>query len=319
MSESILQEEKHIEIDFKLINQLMRIWPKRTTVRGCYFDELKKNESFDPSVLDYPINMVPFWDHPNFSKLDDEIKYKTLTWGWINYNQRTIHAEVNVANPAFELLMDKAVPGCDDFAMRSVVQQSLIDEHFHSFMHYNAIESTLQLRNLEDNPNFPLSVTYRELVRAQSEVSEKWEKNMLVIVWAIVSEVSINAFLDLLSGNKEIQPMHSLIARLHNVDEYSHASVLVEISKSVFIHMNEKQRAFFIKYLPRAMDAFCAQDFSTWNSVLDSLDVEGGDKIIQDTINSKKGGKLIRDFSGLEKIVMELGIEKSIDFDFNPS
>jgi len=306
----------HIEIDHKLISQLMRNWPKRSTVRGCYFDELKKQKDYNPAISDYPTEMVPFWNHPTFEKVDCEIKEKILTWAWINYNQRTIHAEEKVANPAFHLLMQGIFPGCDTFEMRSVVQQSLIDEHFHSLMHYNAIEATKRVRDLTDTIHFPDSITYRELVKAQSEVSEKWKKQSMVLVWAIVSEISINAFLSLLSGSKTIQPIHSLIAKLHDIDEYSHSSVLIEITKSIYVRMNREQQDFFIKYLPSALKAFIAQDYSVWTNILEHYNVKGIKEIIGDSKNIKSNDSLIRDFSGLRKISNDLNIINRMDFNF---
>lgn len=306
----------HIDINHKMIGRLMRSWPKRSTVRGCYFDELKEQKNYNPEIRDYPTTMVPFWDHPNFQKIDDEIKEKVLTWGWINYNQRTIHAEEKVANPAFYLLMQGIFPGCDTFEMKSVVQQSLIDEHFHSLMHYNAIEATKKVRNVKETIHFPDSITYRELVKAQSEVSETWKKQSMILVWAIVSEISINAFLSLLSESKTIQPTHSLIARLHDVDEYAHSSVLIEISKSIYVRMDSEQQNFFVTYLPKALKAFIAQDYSVWTNILEHFKVKGTREIIEDTKSVKSNNSLVRDFSGLKKISKDLDILHKMDFNF---
>jgi len=306
----------HIEINHKMIGQLMRNWPKRSTVRGCYFDELKKQENYRPEISDYPTEMVPFWNHPNFQKVDGEIKEKVLTWGWLNYNQRTIHAEEKVANPAFHLLMQGIFPGCDTFEMKSVVQQSLIDEHFHSLMHYNAIEATRKVRNLNENIQFLDSITYRELVKAQNEVSESWKKQLMVLVWAIVSEISINAFLSLLSKSKTIQPLHSLIAKLHDVDEYAHSSVLIEIAKAIYVKMNREQQDFFVTYLPKALKAFVAQDYSVWTNILEHFKVKGIREIIEDSKSIKSNDSLVRDFSGLRKISEDLNIVNKINFEF---
>jgi P-aminobenzoate N-oxygenase AurF. len=310
-------DEHDFEINFNTINKIMKSWPKRTTIRGCYFDELKKQNGYDPAIQDYPVEMVPFWNHPDFQKLDDELKYKILTWGWINYNRRTIHAEEKVANPAFALIMEGVFPGCEAFEIKSVVQQSLIDEHWHSFMHYNAIEATLQLRELEDNIRFPHSITYRKLVEAQAEVSENWKKKSMVLIWAIVSEISINAFLELLSKNEKIQPIHSLIAKYHDIDEFAHASILVELSKGIYTNMNKEQREFFVKYLPKAMHAFCAHDYSTWEVLLDHYNVGKAKEIIGDVKRANSGKHLVRDFSGLRKVAEALDIKHRMDFNFN--
>jgi len=310
------ENHDHIHIDKHLIQRLRKSWPKRATVRGDYFDGTVEQSEFDPLLPDYPMKMLPFWDHPSFTRLDEQLKQQILTWGWLEYNKRTIHAEEKVANPAFELLMARRYPGVNGFDMRAVVQQSLIDEHFHSLMHYTAIEKTRELRNIDYNIMLPDSITYRRLLQTIDSVTTQWEKDTLILLWAIVSEISINAMLELLAKDNTIQPHHTKIALYHNRDEFAHASVLIEIAKTVYLHLSVKQRNFFIQYLPRAMSAFIEQDYSAWQGILQYFKIPKATEIIFDVKNNSITNPIIRDFSGLEKVVQLLDISDELEFDF---
>ena len=52
--------ETAIEINLLLIQRLMKNWPKRASVRGCYFDEFKSNDSYDPALPTIPGRWFPF-------------------------------------------------------------------------------------------------------------------------------------------------------------------------------------------------------------------------------------------------------------------
>ena len=45
-----------------------------------------------------------------------------------------------------------------------------------------------------------------------------------------VSEISINAYLDILAESDTVQPLHSRVAKYHNRDEYAHAALLVVLT-----------------------------------------------------------------------------------------
>lgn len=305
-----------IKINMELISRLMKNWPKRASVRGCYFDEFKSSDEYDPSIPDYPSELVPFWDHPSFEKVDQEVKYKILTWGWITYNTRTIHAEEKIVNPSFDLIIQDVFPGTEAIEMKNVVHQSLIDERFHSFMHFNAMNVTKKLRMVKDSICLPDSITYRYLQEHKNLEPEDWKQKMMVLACGIVSETSINAFLSLLSKCTTVQPKHALISKLHDVDEFAHSSLLVEIAKSVFVNFTNQQRSFFVKYLPKAMDAFCAQDFSSWHTILKYYNIKNSDKIIDDCRHQASKAKMVNDYSGLKRIAEELNISNEIDYDF---
>ncbi|ACY18622.1 diiron oxygenase [Haliangium ochraceum] len=310
-----MQNAHEIKVNHQVIRGLANNWSKRCTIRSQKYP-FNADEQYDPNIPDYPHEMVPFWNHPRFESVSEDKKQMLLTWAWIVYNERTIAAEEYVANPAFGLIMHDRFPGCATIDYKNSIQQSLIDEHFHTFMHINGIHRTKVTRNITSAPKFPYSVTYRRLLEAQSKVSDTWEKELLTLTFAIVSEISINAYLDLIADNPTIQPTHRLIAKLHAHDENAHAYLLQEAGKSLYLEMNDKQRRIFLQTLPIALEAFLAHDYSAWEVILDFLKIDGASEILADSRSSSTNTSLSRDYSGLKKMAEELDVVDKLEFDF---
>src|SRR3954452_8038715 len=125
---------EHITIDLEVVKRVAAAWPKRATVRSDMVTVESASE-YDAARPDYPIDLLPFREHPDFLTAAPEQRDAALTWAWVVYNQRVISAEEHVANPAFALVMQGVFPGSDDFAVRRAVQQALVDEHWHTYMH----------------------------------------------------------------------------------------------------------------------------------------------------------------------------------------
>jgi hypothetical protein len=271
---------------------------------------------YDENLPDYPIEMLPFHKHPKFIGATPKQQQEILTWAWLVYNQRVVTAEEYVANPAFTMVMQGVFPGTNNYFFQQALQQCLIDEHFHTLIHRTVIHETKKLRDINTELHSPPSIIYRKLLENQAQVSEKWQKDLLILVWTIVSEISINAYLSLLSSNNSIQPMHKTVTWLHNRDEFAHSSILLEITKSVYIHLNFEKKFFFISALPKALNAFVAHDFSAWHAILKQVGLESYNELIRDCEADTANGKLVRDFSGLKKLAEELDIINKIDFEF---
>src|SRR5688572_17662645 len=95
---------ERIPIDQELIQKMAATWPKRATLRSELYS-YEGSVYHDPARPDYPIELVPFRDHPRFLAASPEQHRQILTWGWLAYNERTITIEEHVANPAFTLIM----------------------------------------------------------------------------------------------------------------------------------------------------------------------------------------------------------------------
>lgn len=304
------------KVDHQLIVRLNQAWTRRATV--CSPDKWSVDEVFDPARPDYPERMVPFFHHPKFQALSETLKSSVVTWGWIGYNLRTVTAEEHVVNPALSVIANQYL-GKDDWHFREAMQQTLIDEHYHTLMHLRAIERTKVDRALDQDLDLPPSVTYLRLLALRETLTEQWQKDLAAITFAVVAEISVNAYLDLLADDQTIQPQNRRVAEQHNRDEYAHSKVLAEVAKVMYANMQAPQRAFFARTLSQALSAFIAQDYSMWEAILTQLGVEDAALIIADTRESNKNATIMRDYSGLHRLAQDLGISEQIDFDFRPT
>ncbi|SDS06324.1 P-aminobenzoate N-oxygenase AurF [Pseudomonas asplenii] len=302
------------KVDHKLVVQLNKAWTKRATV--CAGDKFALIDVFDPSKPDYPIAMVPFYHHPKFQALSEELKSAVLTWGWIGYNLRTVTAEECVVNPALSVIANQYL-GKDDWHFREAMQQTLIDEHYHTLMHLRAIQRSKADRNLELDLDLPPSVTYLRLQALCAQLPHAWQRDLAAITFAVVAEISVNAYLDMLADDQSIQPQNRRVAELHNRDEYAHSKVLAEVAKVMYEHMDAEKRRFFVQTLPEALNAFVAQDYSMWEAILTQLGVADVDVIIGDTREASRGSAIMRDYSGLYRLAEDLGITADMNFDFS--
>ena len=107
-----------------------------------------------------------------------------------------------------------------------------------------------------------------------------------------------------------------MITALHNKDEFSHALVIGEIAKSIYVHLDDGQKGFFAGALSAGLHAFVASDFETWRAILHVLAFDGADEIVGDCIATPSTRALVRDYSGLEGLAAELSITDRIDFAF---
>jgi len=309
----MFQALKKVDVNHQLVRNLNRAWPKRATV--CAVDKFQVEDAFDASKPDYPTCMVPFFSHPKFQKLPPEVQSAVLTWGWIGYNRRTVSAEENVVNPALAVISTNFLSK-NEWHFKEAMQQTLIDEHYHTLMHMKAVERTKAERNISIELELPPSVTYRRLLALHQEFDAPWQKDLVSIAFAVVAEISVNAYLDMLAADTSIQPQNRRVAELHNRDEYAHSKVVAEIGKVMYANMDTKNRQFFVCMLPQALHAFVAQDYSMWEAILHQLGVVDTQEIISDTRAAAAGGVIMRDYSGLHCFASELGILNEIDFDF---
>jgi hypothetical protein len=309
-------EPSYNTANHQLVQRLNQAWPRRATV--CTPEKEQALEPFDPTRPDYPIEMVPFFHHPLFQNNNETVKSAVLTWGWIGYNLRTVTAEECVVNPALSVIANSYL-GEGDWHFREAMQQTLIDEHYHTLMHLRAIERTKKDRAIKTQLTLPPSVTFRRLEALKAELSEQWQRDLAAIAFSVVAEISVNAFLDTLAEDQTIQPQNRKVAELHNRDEYAHSKVLAEIAKVMYRNFDVERRQFFVDMLPQALHAFVAQDYSMWEAILEQLGVEHAEIIIAQTCEANRNSAIMRDYSGLQRLAADLGISDQIDYDFTSS
>jgi hypothetical protein len=305
----------HEAVTPSTLRRLAAAWPKRATVRTD-MHKVTDPGDYDDQLLDYPVSLMPFAGHPDFLDVSEEKQQLVNTLGWLAYNERVIAAEELVVNPTFERLGHGVFPGVNRFEVKEIIRQSHIDEVWHTYMHMLALQRTRQARGITSEPSCPHPVTNRLLYKRVDAVDERWKADLLHLLWTTVGEVSVNAFLDLMARDATVQPMHSLIARLHARDEAAHGPVLVEVMKDVFIHLDRHQQDFFLQNLPAGITAFCAEDFDWWYQVLDFAGVRCARDIIEDCRGQAGAELLVTDFSGVRRLCRELEVEDRVEFDF---
>lgn len=297
------------------LRRLVAAWPRRATIRTD-MDAVMTPEPDESGLTDYPVHLIPFAEHPRFLDAPDESRRLVNTLAWQAYNARVIAAEEYVANPTFEMLAHGVFPGVDRYETKEAMQQSHIDEVWHTYMHMTAMQRTTEARNLTTQPDYSHPITNRILFELVADRSEKWERDMLYLVWTVVGELHINNFLELLARDRTIQPMHATVARLHARDEAAHGPIVAEVMKDVFVHLNREQRELFVRTLPAAIKALGAQDYEIWSDILRFVGVPAAAEIVNDTRRLPGTEMMLANFSTVERLVRELEIEDRVDYDF---
>ncbi|MEU2735847.1 diiron oxygenase [Streptomyces sp. NPDC007095] len=300
------------------LQRIVAAWPRRASIRTD-MAAFMQSATRDSDVTDYPAHLIPFSGHPCFLEAPEESRRLVNTLGWQAYNARVIAAEEYVANPTFEMLTHGVFPGVERYTAKEALQQSHIDEVWHTYMHMTAMRRTKEARGLTEEPDYSHPVTNRRLFELTAARSEKWERDILFLVWTVVGELHINKFLELLARDTTIQPVHALVARLHARDEAAHGPIVAEVMKDVFVHLNEEQRDLFIQTIPEAIRALGAQDYEIWSDILAFVGVAGAEEIIADTRRAPDSGPMLTDFSTVERLVRDLEIEERVDHDFSPA
>lgn len=139
---------------------------------------------------------------------------------------------------------------------------------------------------------------------------------MITLAFATVSEISINAYLDLLADDQQIQPINSTTAKLHNRDEYCHASISDELAKVVYDVLDPDRRRFFLDALVAGLEAFVATDYTTWQCILQRENVPNWRRMVDQTRADTSRARLVRDYSGLYSLLEDLDLLSEVQFDW---
>jgi alpha-N-dichloroacetyl-p-aminophenylserinol N-oxygenase len=304
-------------VENAVISRLANNWSRRATVKRT---EPSLDDLFEPARADYPEHILPFRDHPTYLALAPEMRAKVLAWAWIAYNRHTVIAEQRVANPAFGLVLQGEFPGAYGEALELSLVQAMVDEQYHTLMHMNGSAVTRRRRGwaMPDSA-LPISHTAREHERLRMQARERWQRSLTTLAFATVSEISINAYLDLLADDPHIQVINSTTARLHNRDEYCHMAITAELAKMVWIHLSDDQRQYFLRMLGSGLEAFVATDYTTWYRIVDLVGIPDGAQMVADAQADTSRKRLIRDYTGLYRLCQELEVLDRVDFDWSTS
>lgn len=144
-----------------------------------------------------------------------------------------------------------------------------------------------------------------------------WSAAISSLAFMTVAEISITSYLDLIEDDDIIQPINRATVKLHNRDEYCHASIADDMAAIVFDRLRPDDRQKFLDGLVDGMDAFSSSDFSTWGRILELEGVRGGGQMLVDVEQDKSRRALVQDYSGLRSLCRKLDVENSIDIDWD--
>ncbi|MET9479363.1 diiron oxygenase [Streptomyces sp. NPDC006638] len=312
---SLPEHDPNDAVENAIISRLADNWNRRATVRRR---EETLDDVFEHDRPDFPVALLPFRNHPTYLGLDDDVKAKLLAWGWVAFNKNVMDIEQYVVNTGFGLIARGVFDTGLDGSMEIAVTQAMVDEQYHTLMHLNASAVTRRQRGWRmPDSVLPLGHKTRRHAHRLAAAGTPGQQALVSLAFTTVAEVSINAHLDLIAEDHEIQPLNRLTAVLHNRDEYCHASIASTVAQEAWKRFDAEQRGCFLAELADGMEAFAAHDFTTWARILDLLGVEGGGEMLRDLENGSGSGRLLQDFSGLRQLCHELDVVDSVPFDWS--
>jgi hypothetical protein len=301
-------------VDNPVIQRLALNWEKRATVKR---DDPDLLDLFDPELPDYPDTIVPFKDHHTYQELSSEQQGEILSWAMIALNRNTMFSEQRVVNPAFSLILQGEFPGLWGEALEISLMQSMVDEQYHTLMHHMASGITRKRRGKPfKDSDLPLPYYSRVHMQLSADAPERWQRSLLTLSFATITELCIGGYLELIAKAPGIQPMNLALARLHRHDEVCHGSINGELVKVLYPQLNKEQQRFLVQALCDALEAYAANDYGTWQTVMKLVGVKGGEEMLLDVQDAGRKA-LLRDYSGLYRVFEDLDVLEQIEFDWS--
>lgn len=301
-------------VESAVVSRLAANWGNRATVKK---PEPDLDDLFDHSKHDYPEALIPFAEHDTYKDLPEPTKERIRAWGWISFNKNVMDVEQHVVNPGFSLLARDAFGTGMGDTLAIAVTQAMVDEQYHTLMHLNASALTRRQRGW-DMPEraLPFSATVRRQRLAQLEATSDSDAALSALAYTTVAEISITSYLDLIEDNDMIQPVNRATVKLHNRDEYCHASIADEMAEIVFGSLDSRDRRLFLDGLAAGMNAFSSTDFSTWSEILRREQISGAEEMVRDVEESGSRRNLVQDYSGIRALCRNLDVEDEIGIDW---
>jgi alpha-N-dichloroacetyl-p-aminophenylserinol N-oxygenase len=166
-------------------------------------------------------------------------------------------------------------------------------------------------------PALPLAHKARLCGQRIAAADRPWQKDLTSLAFTTVAEISIAAYLDLMAKDQSVQPISRVTATLHNRDEYCHSSIASEIAKGIYFRLDDAGRRFFRAALADGLEAFAANDFTTWHAIVRLAGLDGGAQMLDDVAHDPARKRLLQDFSGLYRLCGEMEILDEVPFDWS--
>jgi hypothetical protein len=287
-----------------LLQRLAKGWKRRARVKQ---PELDADTLFDERKDDFIPGLLPFHDHPAFLTAPDGMRKQILSCGWLAYNEKTVDIESKIVAPACHHIIAGDAPGLRDAISKQIAGQTLVDEAYHELLVLNACQVTRERRGLA-NLVLPESQLIVRMSRAQDQHSARWQKVLIQLATAIVSEVFISDYLRLLSDETTIQSFNRLTVKAHRHDELAHGSIFVGLARCLFGGLDRREREFFVEVLPQPVRWFANIELDVWQAMLQQIGFPATDAVIRDCRSANEVNLARIDYSELIALAEELGL-----------
>ncbi len=287
-----------------VLERIGKSWDSRVAVRK---ERLDLSEYYKTTLPDFPIAMVPFWNDPDFSSVDQDVKQRLLAVAWIAYNEKAMYLEDEIVLPACNLLLKGRMPGASDPLVKQVLAQVQVDEQFHMLMCLDVCNVARKHHQLHDFVA-PVPVLGDKLNLQLSEAGIASRAQLFRLAYASVAEMSINAYLNQVSKDMTIQPINRINTDMHRRDESVHSIAFHEIVASVYNGLEPPDQARFRHCLADALEIFSSPDIIFWESILDYLKIRNRERIIARLEDIMLGTRLKRDYTTLQSLFRKVGI-----------
>jgi hypothetical protein len=282
-----------------ILKNLTESWNKRAQV---------KQEEFLPylqeSKEDFISELLPFSHSQIYKAQSPKTKSKILTCGWMLYNFKTIQIESKIVILSCLDIIKNGSSAIDDSELLLITTETLTDESYHIYLIMKANQFTEQKRGFKIDP------TVFKLIQEKQKLqnnAENWQKSLINLIFAVVSEVYIGDYLDKLSYASEIQPFNQMVTMIHRKDELCHRKIFKEIAKYIFCKLNVKQKNYFAQIFPVPLKWFFDRELEAWENALIQIKCENYKNMISD---AKSMSQHPRDYSQVIALAEEIGILK---------
>jgi hypothetical protein len=286
-----------------VLRRLAANWPRRAQVKKEELDASLADEAKD----DFIPELLPFRRHPLFVAAPAALRRKVLSCGWLAYNEKTVDIESKIIHPACLQVVHGDVPGLRDGASREIASQTLVDEAYHILLVHRASDITRRRRDLVSLP-IPECTLVKEMRACQETCRESWQRMLVQLATAIVSEVFISDYLRLLSDETSIPSFNRLTVATHRRDEVAHGSIFRVLTKLMYAELSQNEQAFFISVLPRPVRWFANLELDVWQTMLGHIGFSDSATLIRDCRDIAEENLAALDYSGVVSLAGELGM-----------
>jgi hypothetical protein len=240
-------------------------WLERAIIRRLDHDEYMSivgglGEPESSGVLDYPPELMPV----RIGELDEEELGRLARCAWHGYNIRTIAAEQHIAAPAFRHLAGLFQSSPLHREIETALTYATIDEEFHTHLHRQAVADVELKTDMDESLRRLRPHTVDALEERCAKVESLRERQLTIVAYALVTELSINKVLTELSSSTSMRSRNTRLAAWHAADEAAHTAILLLIGRELYQLLDECSREYLVREILLAREVFMSTDDKLW-------------------------------------------------------